>query len=130
MNTPNKPVTPKPAERTFDFTASFTVPVPVDLPKSERSTAMPFKEKFSENMAAALEGKQPYFFVPDAYWLSRNADAKVDKSYGRTKIRDQFNQWVKSDEKNRSSLDLLLIYRTGKEPDFKEPGISFWMVKK
>lgn len=132
MNTPSKPAaTPKAAERTFDFSATFSVPVPEKLPRAQRDTGLPFREEFSKNLAAALEGKQPHWFVPDAFWHSRGADPKkVDKSYGRTKIRDQFNQWVKADEKNRSALDILLIYRTGTEPDFKEPGISFWMVKK
>lgn len=129
------------AKRTFSFETSFTIPVPADLPKrTPAQTDLPFKGWFSDNLAAALEGKQPHLFVPDAYWiLEREAAPKdVNASYGRSKVMDQFRKWqyVHKDGKNtkvavkgHEGVFPTIVYRTGKEQGFTEPGISIWLLK-
>ena len=121
--------TPK---RSFAFTATFT-PVPKEIPKTQRATDLPFKGLFAEHKDDALEGKQPHFFIPDAYWTEeRGAEkAKVNKSYGRAKIMDQWREWAKA-HKLDGQLEVLAIYREkgldGAENP--EPGLSFWIMKK
>lgn len=119
----------------FALTPDFSVKMPEHMPAPTRATELPFKASFTANLAAALEGKQPHFFVPDAYWLARTPDAKVDASYGRGKIRDQFNKWVKEDEKARSVLDIAFVYRDKGvlDADGKPSGlagVSYWLVRK
>lgn len=118
-----------PVKRTFDFTASTSIPVPTDIPS--RSTELPFKQLFTDNLGAALEGKQPHIFIPDAYWTEERGieAAKVTPAYGKDKVRGQFTEWKKKDAA-REVLALITIYRDGKSADFKEPGVSFWIVKK
>lgn len=130
--------TPK---RSFSFAASFTIPVPKEIPKRATSVAdLPFKDWFTENLTAGLEGKQPHMFIPDAYWvLEREAEAvKVDKSFGRSKIMDQWRKWKFIHEKGKNTtkpveahkgVQITAIYRTGKEPGFDEPGLSVWLLK-
>lgn len=120
----------------FSLTPDFSVKMPEHMPAPTRATELPFKASFTANLAAALEGKQPHFFVPDALWKARTPDAKVDPAYGRGKIKDAFNKWVKDDPTARSVLGIALIYRDkglldaeGK-PINGMPGVSYWLVRK
>jgi hypothetical protein len=138
----NAKATPKDTTPSFDLasfalTPDFSVKMPEHIPAPTRATELPFKASFSANLAAAVEGKQPHFFVPDAFWKARTPDAKVDASYGRGKVRDAFNKWVKEDEKARSIIDIALVYREkglldaeGKPVEGAAPGLSYWLIRK
>lgn len=120
----------------FTLTPDFSVSVPAVLPGPERATSLPFAASFTAVEAEALMGKQPHFYVPDAFFLARNKDAKITPSYGKDKIRDQFNKWVKQDEKVRSSLGFVAMYRKDGYRDAEGnlvnplPGTSYWLTKK
>lgn len=121
-----------PEARTFAFTMSTSVPIP-DVITSSRSTELPFKaEFFTPGFPLALSGQQPHMFVPHAYWIEeRKADAeKVDSTYARGKLNDQFKKWRDADE-GRKAVKLLLVNRTGKEgiEGISEAGISCWLQK-
>ena len=130
-----------PTKRSFSFETTFTVPVPQDLPKRAPSAQdLPFKDWFTANLKAALEGKTPHIFIPDAYWVEeREADKKlVNASYGRSKVMDQWRKWKFVHEKGKNTnkvvaghegANITATYRTGKEPGFNEPGLSVWLLK-
>lgn len=118
---------------TFDFTPSFDISVPADLPKRDAANALPFKQMFADVEERALKGEQPHYFIPNAWWVKvREADpAKVAKAgYAKEKVRNQFNAWVKADPKKREPLKLIALDRTGKEgiKGIEEPGLSFWLT--
>lgn len=141
--TPEAPATGTPAKRTFSFATSFTIPVPETLPKrAPAQTDLPFKGWFSDNLAAALEGKNPHVFVPDAYWTeereAKPEDVKAGGSYARSKIMDQFRKWkfVHKDGKNtqvivkgHEGVQCTCLWRDGKQEGFPEPGMSVWLLK-
>jgi hypothetical protein len=96
-----------------------------------RSTELPFAAKFfSPAMQAALEGKQPHKFIPKAFFTGRaDKPEKVDGSYMKTKVREAFNKWLKLQAQPvREALAILQVERKGDEGDYKEPGVSVWIV--
>lgn len=130
---------------TFDFTSApfeVSVEIPEKLPV-QRATGLPFKEMYALMEPLALEGKQPHRFVPTAFWVARakeqtngNAEKAQTAAYGKGKLREQFNQWVKEDEAKRGKLNLIMIERKGTEKEVfdqlkvpAEHGLSVWLTK-
>lgn len=124
---------PAPTQTAWEFTEDFDIGIaPPEAPaRGLRSTSMPFATKFfTPAMGPALEGKKPHKFIPKAFFLGRaEKPEKVNGSYMKTKIRDQFNKWKKQQAPAvQEALTLLMHERTGKEEGFNEPGISVWIM--
>lgn len=120
---------------TFDFTTK--IATGIAIPAQPAATdKLPFKAMFSAMVDAMTKAKakDAHSFIPLDYWVKdRKVPAeKATHSYGRAKLREQFNQWVKADEPARKQYDISLHNRSGKEADFaeKEPGLSVWVIDK
>ncbi|MGV1835206.1 hypothetical protein ACQZ6C_10625 [Rhizobium rhizogenes] len=124
---PSKPVT------SWEFTEEFDLGVaPPEAPaRAPRVTELPFAAKFfAPAMMEALANKKPHKFIPKAFFVGRAAKPeKVNGSYMKTKVRESFAKWLKTQPQAvQDSLRVLQHERTGKEEGFPEAGISVWIV--
>ncbi len=118
----------------WELPAQTSIPIPENTSgRAPSALALPLKGVFTADLASALEGKQPHRFIPQKYWVVDRKPKDPAKAgtpgYQKAKIRGQFNEWVKEDEKTRSALTLIMVYRTGTEEGFPEPGVSYWLTK-
>jgi len=146
--TTSKDETKKPASqedakpRVWDWTPKFSVPIPANTaPATTRSTALPFLENFFKpTVVDALGGKQPFLFVPLAFFQERSdayaksagkATKTVTHGDARAKLNGQFKDFQKSTPA-ASSLALTLVNYTGKEgaEGISEPGVGMWVILK
>src|SRR5262245_57437125 len=96
--TTTKPETPAAEKRVFSFDAIFSLPIP-EVKQAPRANALPFKAVWTRDLQAALQGKNPAYWVPNAYWVEERGTPKekATAAYAKGKLRDQFNQWKKED---------------------------------
>lgn len=115
----------------FKFTISTDVAVPANIPRASAANALPFKGMFANMATLVRDDVSPSSFIPEDYWLKeRGADPeKLTGSQQKTKLRDQFNQWTKTDPKY-AALAITTMYRDGKNPDYPDKGVAFWISKR
>lgn len=122
------------AQTQWEFTADFDTDVaPPETIKPTTRNASPFVPMFfGPALSVALAGNKPHKFVAKAFFLERTDKPElVTGSYMKSKARDQFNKWLKTQpETIRGGLKLLIVERTGAEAEFKEKGagISIWLT--
>lgn len=130
--------TPKEAARTFDFTPTYSVSIPENMPTQQRASELPFRDYFNGIEGAAKEGKQPHLFLPHTFWTTpkdkggRGVEAMkpTPDGYAKQKVREQFNKWKEQPGTERDKLTLVLLGRSGSEgiDGITEPGISIWVT--
>ncbi len=133
-------------KRVFDFDnfdMTYSLPPSPSRAPSSRSDALPFKALFDKMEPAASNGEVPSKAVPLAYFVEERglvvpADGMIGSGkskqsvsqYVRTKIRGQFNEWVKALPETRKGYDLHQVWRDGSKPEHGEPHMRFWLQKK
>lgn len=116
----------------FDFTTGFdaNVAIPEDTGSQDK---LPFKAMFTTMLTALDEAKAKdlHRFIPCAYFVKERdvEEKKATPAYVRAKVRDQFNGWLKKqDAAVQKRLTLKAYNRAGNEKDFKEKGVSIWII--
>lgn len=123
---------PTSAPKAWEFNEEFDLAL--DVPQIISASArpkLPYIEKFFvPALPHILSGKQPHKFIPKEFFTERTSKADaVDGAYMKSKVRDQFNKWVKTlpvDTGKR--IKIIMVERKGGEEQFPQAGLSVWLT--
>lgn len=108
-------MTTEAAATKWEFTAEFDLNVAIpETIKPQSRNSPPFVPMFFKPaLSGALAGSKPHKFVPKSFFVERAAKPElVTGGYMKSKVRDQFNKWVKTlDAGIRGGLTITLLER-------------------
>lgn len=131
-----------PAKREFSFSVSddsFVDSIPDEAFASNRVTAnaLPFVALFDKAEPSLAQGKTFKLDVPQAYFEIERETPLADKKEGaaawmKSKLRDQFNKWVKGAPDIRGVYSMVYVWRDGSQKDHDlgngpEPHLTLWV---